>query len=528
MKKLVYCTILAVATLLPACKDLQEVNNDPNNPTETSTPTLVTGAQKKMMDYVYDAWAGGRQTLVYAQYWSQINYTEEDRYQIRESTNNSYFNQYYLILNTLENIIELNTNPDTKTKVSAYGDNNNQIAAARIMKVWLYQYIADTWGDVPYSEALKLKEGVISPKYDNLTAIYADLIKELTEASSQIDVSKKAFTDGDIICGGSAAKWKKLANSLKARLAIRVSKVDTNWKQYIDEAVAAGVMTSNDDNAVYKYSTTSPNECYFYRSWQVDGRDDFFACKTIIDIMKGQPDTLNAKSHPWEGVEDPRLKIFSTPTEDGEFFGWAYGIQSGMQPDLLFEQCPSWYDYPAPILNADFSVQMMTYAELCFILSERNDFDADWYEKGIRASIEYWNSIDPKVSVSAVDEEAYVQAVLAAAPANAETVALQKYIHLYTNGAEAWAEYRRTGYPEQILRPGENGYFDGADDYVFEPLEETKGDLPARVKYPTNESTVNKTSFDAAVAKLQDGTNNYYSKMFWDVRTGPYSHPANK
>jgi hypothetical protein len=115
---------------------------------------------------------------------------------------------------------------------------------------------------------------------------------------------------------------------------------------------------------------------------------------------------------------------------------------------------------------------------------------------------------------------------------NAETYAIQKYIDLYTNGTEAWTEIRRTGYPEQIVRPGEicavyetRG---GKVPYMFSPLSEVKGDIISRVKYPSDESTLNSESWKAAVAKLQDGTNNYYSKMFWDVRTSSYDHPANK
>ena len=111
---------------------------------------------------------------------------------------------------------------------------------------------------------------------------------------------------------------------------------------------------------------------------------------------------------------------------------------------------------------------------------------------------------------------------------NAETVATQKYIHLYMHGTEAWSEYRRTGYPLTMLKPGEFTYVVSGEKVPFTPLSETKGDLPARVKYPTNESTLNPTGFSAAVAKLQDGTNNYYSKMYWDVRTAQNPHPENK
>ena len=92
--KTIFKTLLFFALILPvsSCRDLEGVNTDPNNPEDVSTATLMTGSQKKMMDYIYDNWFSGRQALPYAQYWAQRTYTEEDRYQIRESVNNSYFN----------------------------------------------------------------------------------------------------------------------------------------------------------------------------------------------------------------------------------------------------------------------------------------------------------------------------------------------------------------------------------------------------------------------------------------------------
>jgi hypothetical protein len=102
------------------------------------------------MDYVYDVWFSGRQCLVYAQYWGQRNYTEEDRYQIRESVNNNYFGMLYALQANLDKVIELNTNPETASVSSAYGNNDNQIAASKILKVWLYGVMTDTWGDIPY------------------------------------------------------------------------------------------------------------------------------------------------------------------------------------------------------------------------------------------------------------------------------------------------------------------------------------------------------------------------------------------
>ena len=189
----------------------------------------------------------------------------------------------------------------------------------------------------------------------------------------------------------------------------------------------------------------------------------------------------------------------------------------------------SWYHNQPPVLSKTYAVPLMTYAELKFIIGEYNGFSVDDYKEGVAASLEYWYDVMGKM-LDAAEAEAYVEAV--SQNVNAEAYAIQKYIDLFTNGTEAWTEIRRTGYPEQIVRPGEICAVYNTDDgpvpYAFTPLSEVKGDIIARVKYPTDESSLNGTNWQEAVARLQDGTNNYYSKMFWDVRTSTYDHPANK
>ena len=523
MKK-IFNYILAGALCLStfACEDLDTLNQDPNNPQEVPSNMVMNGAEKWIVDNIYDNWFSGRQCLVYAQYWSQRNYTEEDRYQIRESTNNGYFNYLSLGLANLNKVIELNQGDKAATN-SAYGNNNNQIAAAKILKVWLMQVITDTWGNVPYTEVSKLEsDGQLYCKYDDQKDIYAGLISELTEAVGMIDESEPAFTSGDVIFDGDASQWKKFGNSLKCRLAIHLSKVDSNWKQYIAEALASGVMEGNEDAALFTYAATGNDYCKFYEGWYVDGRNDFTVTNQFFNLLSGVKDDLNGKSHPWEGTEDPRLRIY---IGDNGTKGFPYGVSSALSAAVR-TGTPNWYYYPPCfVANMDFAVPLMTYAELKFILSEYNGFSVSDYQEGIEASLDFWGAVNGELIDEAV-KTAYIDAV--SKNVNAEAVAVQKYIDLFLNGTEAWTEIRRTGYPEQLVRPGEVTTIIDGTPYTFEPLSDVKGDIISRVKYPTNESTLNGANWTEAVSKLQDGTNNYYSKMFWDVRTSKYDHPANK
>ncbi|MDO4163206.1 MAG: SusD/RagB family nutrient-binding outer membrane lipoprotein [Bacteroides sp.] len=519
-----YLLMGAICLSTVACEDLDTMNEDPNNPTDVPSNMLMSGAEKWIMDNIYDNWFSGRQCLLYAQYWAQRNYTEEDRYQIRESTNNSYFNYLYMGIANLEKVIEMNTDEATASTNSAYGANCNQIAAVKILKVWLMQIITDTWGNVPYSEVAKLEsEGVLYCKYDDQADIYAGMLAELDEAIAMIDEDEEAFTSGDVIYDGDATKWKKFGNSLKCRLAIHLSKVDSNWKTYISQAVASGVFESNDDAAVFQYVTSGSDYCMFYSGFYVSGRNDFTITKQFCDLLQGDADTLNGKSHPWEGTVDPRLSMY-TNDNGGAYIGFPYGVSSAISTAAR-TGTPNWYNGQPVFLEPDFAVPMMTYAELKFILSEYNDFSEADYREGVEASIEFWADASG-TSVSDADLTAYIDAV--SQNVNAEAVAVQKYIDLFINGTEAWTEIRRTGYPEQLVRPGEiTGVVNDAE-ITFEPLSEVNDDIISRVKYPTNESTLNGSNWEDAVSRLTDGTNNYYTKMYWDVRTSAYDHPANK
>lgn len=519
-----YILVSALCFATVACEDFETMNQDPNNPVEVPPHMLMNGTQKWIMDNIYNVWFSGRQGLVYSQYWAQRTYTEEDRYQIRESVNNSSFDNLYQGIANLQKIVALNTDEQTKGSNARYGANCNQIAAATILKVWLMGIITDTWGSVPYTEVGKLKEGVLYCKYDEQKTIYETLIGELTAAVSEIDESKTAFVSGDVIYGGDAAKWKKFGNSLKCRLAVHLSKIDPNWKTYIAEAVADGVFTSNADAAAFKYSSSGLDFCKFYANYYVDGRNDFTISKTLTDILKGEVDVLNGKSHPWAGVVDPRLRMYTT-SDGGAYNGMPYGVPIENTANLR-PGTPNWSIAPPAFLNKDFSVPLMTYAELLFILSEYKDFSTTEYKAGIEASLEYWATLCGS-GMTATEKEAYITTVVTKGT-TAETVAMQKYIDLYLNGMEAWTEIRRTGYPEQVLRPGEITVRLDEKDIRFIPLSEVKGDIISRVKYPTNESTLNGANWKEAVSRLTDGTNNYYSKMYWDVRTSTYSHPANK
>ena len=533
MKKTIYMMIGLGLLLFGCTKDFEELNTDPNNPPKVSTASLLTNAQKAILDDTRDVWWAGRQSYPWSQYMCQRNYTEEDRYLIRQNVNNTYWSLHYQNAMDLVEIIRLNTQENTREEASVYGPNENQIAVAKILKAYLMQMMTDTWGDIPYFSAFDIENNP-SPAYDTQEAIYADLIQELTEASDMIDESKPAFSTGDIIYQGNAERWKKLANSLKLRVAIRMKNVPgSNWQIYFDEAVDAGVFESNGDNAFFSYIGTDPNNSPMYDAFITNGRNDLTVTKQLVDILKGVDDTLNHKINPFQGMLDPRLAAFISDENVMHAGGgdpmMVEGIPVGMSNAYTrrFRSfTPNFYYYLGLFNQPDAKIAYMTYAEVCFLLSERNDWDQNWYEAGVSASLDMWGALanelygwsGSRFAQYQADAEAYLAAL---PPATDDRVITQKYINGFGDGYEAWAEVRRTGFPSMLVRPGEITYrgpivTDGEGnpvDVIFTPFGNITEIIP-RQTYPYEEQTLNASNYEAAASAI--GGDSHATKLWWD------------
>lgn len=533
MKNIIKLSLgLFLVLFISSCtKNFDEINDNPNLPAQVTTASLLTAAQKGLCDDIYDEWWGGRQSMLWSQYWVQRNYPSEDRFAIRQSVNNQYFRRIYHDVMNLMEIIRLNTDPATSPTAAIYGDNNNQIAVATILKVWAMQIMADTYGDIPYSDAFKgnvdpaLSEP--TPKYDKLQDIYTSFLDELEGAVKMIDVEGAGFTSGDIIYGGDMEKWLKFGNSLRLRVAMRMSKTDDYAKAHeiFDEVGVDGFMTSIGDNAAFPYIGAAPNNSPFYDAWWTSSRNDFTVAKPIIDLMKGVDDTLNNKVNPFHGLVDPRLQMYSRPRK-GAYMGIPYGMNEGQTQAYWGKKlAPSFYGPAAydvstapVILNSKYAPVYMEYAEVEFMLSELLNWDQTHYMAGIKASIDYWKTIcadlegwtDEEVLALNVERDAYLAAVPAA---NKQTVLAQKYIAFYNQGYQAWAEYRRTGEPYFLVKPGEHTSVASDGSYIdFIPLVDIST-IPWRLTYPQQEFTVNGDNVTAAAAAI--GGDKMSTKLWW-------------
>jgi hypothetical protein len=528
MKTLIKLTlgIFLVLFAMACTKNFDKINTNPNNPEEVTTASLLTAAEKGLCDDIYDEWWGGRQSMLYAQYWCQRNYPSEDRFAIRQNVNNQYWRLIYHDVENLQAIINLNTNPETKAKASASGDNNNQIACATILKIWAMQMMADTYGDIPYTEAFQ-GSAIPTPKYDGLSSIYGKFQSELAGAITMMNMDAPGFISGDVIYGGDMTLWKKFGNSLRLRVAMRMSGTDAYAAAHalVTEVGVDGFISSNDENAAFPYIGATPNNSPLYDAFWTSARNDFTTCKTLVNLLKGVNDTLNNKINPFFGLVDPRLRIYSRP-RGGKYIGMPYGMAEGATQAYWGKKlCPSFYGVGAydpanapVILNAKYAPVYMEYAEVEFMLSELNSWDQSYYEAGIRASMEHWRDISialegwtpDQISSYNTDMDAFLLAMPAA---NKETVMTQKYLAFFNQAYQAWFEYNRTGQPAFMLKPGEISSVDAdGNPIIFTPLINITT-IPKRMTYPQQEFTVNGTNATAAAQAV--GGDQMSTKLWW-------------
>ena len=177
-------------------------------------------------------------------------------------------------------------------------------------------------------------------------------------------------------------------------------------------------------------------------------RVDYSPSNSFVQLLKGQRGNF--------GV-DPRLQKYFAPkgltkyqARDGrytesnninDYVGMPYGLDESMA-DFQFKSGVAVSFFSSRILQPNYAEVFMEYSEVCFLLSEANGWDNTWYKKGVEASMKKWGVDDAKIT-----------SFLATIPAaNEENVLTQKYIALYMNPNEAWAEYRRTGYPHTLIK----------------------------------------------------------------------------
>lgn len=461
--------------LASACKkiDYGNLNVDNNRTPEPVPSALLTNVIAGLGNRVWDAGGAGTVAGLYGQYFSETQYTDASRYS-KPTFNWDGF--YAGSLYDLQNIINYNTAPETAVKAQAYGSNKNQIAIARILKVYIFSWITDLWGDLPYSEALATKPNI---PYDKQETVYPALLKELKEAIAQFETAGLPIK-GDIMYGGNTAKWKKFANSIRMLLALNMAKANpalgkTEFAAAL--ADAAGSISTNEDNAVIDYPGGSfQNPFYVY--YNVTRRDDYAVSKTLLDWLN----THN----------DRRATAVGSSTT-----GFPYGLTRDNA--VAFANSNTGY---ARLINPSLREegdQLVVIGAANVLLARAEAAQRGWttetvstlYYDGIKASWEQWGVYDA-TAFTAYKANADVDI---STGNELQKIATQEWLAWYPNGLQGWSVWRRTGFPVLTAAPGQPN-------------------IPRRMPYGPNEPQLNPVNYAPAAAGYND--NSMFARIWWD------------
>lgn len=505
-------TAFILTLSLTACdKDFEEINTNPNSP-ETVSPALLlpTVIRSSANEIAGKAWGIGN---VVMQYTAKIQFTNEDRYNWGPEGNP--YSTFYHALRDVNNIILL----------AQESGQNNYVGIAKVIKSYMYSFMTDAYGDIPYTEATSAKEGINYPKFDRQETIYQGILADLEEANQLIG-STSETVEGDILFQGNLMKWRRFANSLRLRIHMRLAdRVDPSGalQAIVSNPQDHPIIQSNEENAALQYLQDVPNQHDLYTT-RAGSFDEYRLSKNMENILKSyndprlyiyaQPTTASGKGvlgspQDYAGVPNglaDESAVEYSPTGDPTKGGSNYISRVG----LLFA-CSACSDLASPI---GYQTILISYSEVQFILAEARERGfitvgnaEEYYRKGIQASFDYYESRLRVANLNAIADVAqpsadyYLQPQVAytgSTTEKLEKIGTQKWLALFFTGMEAWYDWRRTGYPK--IKPGPAAFI---------------STIPVRFMYPTGVQALNKANYDLAIQA--QGEDRITTRVWWDV-----------
>ncbi|MDR2065508.1 MAG: SusD/RagB family nutrient-binding outer membrane lipoprotein [Prevotellaceae bacterium] len=551
MKKILnsILTVIGLVTLAGCTDNFVSLNINPNGPTpDIADPKFQFLYSVSRSNLYANQWQNGDQMTVchFCEYAANDGLSASD-YSMDARYIQGIWDLTYVALANFNAIIRSYENDPLHVNV---------VNMSKIWKCWLMLRLTDYLGDIPYSEAGNA-DGT-NPKYDLQKDIYYNMFEELADAQSKLDPNADKLGSYDLIYGGDVAKWKKFANSLRLRMALRIAKVDNSKaKTEAANAIAAGVMTSRDDDALIamgssSVETNSQNPIYYHRNSSVIHMST--AYYRIVENLGGQdwPDIsdqnanpcitdhiLNAERHP--AKVDPRSPIHFEPsgtketvTTDTLNRNWAGtdpgNVSSAVGGAMItgqfvndYAQIGEWF-----YKNPERGVPVLEYSEVCFlqaiaietgILTSGNA--QNLYEEGITANMQKFGIPTSKITAYLNSEDAnyYGTTVkyshtVGTANTLLDKIITQKWIAHFVEGSfEAWADHRL--YHKPTLMPFANV---NSSVFIMNPDDKINNAPNAYIKrgyYPATEQTLNAQNYKTAIDRM--GSNSIQNNVWWDV-----------
>lgn len=498
-KHFTYTLLLSAGILFSGCtKDFEELNTPPTSVTDVDPGLLLSKAQKDAA-FVEGNERANIEIGSWIQYWAGGQVAPVSRY-IQQPTDLVWSAHYTLLRNlgqirnqTLKGMEEM---PSGRTK----------LAIARIMEISVWQRLTDLFGAVPFSATTEDASDVESkPAYDSQEAIYTALITDLDAAMGKLTSTDLSYGNADFYYKGNSDKWKRFGNSLKLRLGMRIRFANpTLAEKTVREAMAQPLLLSNSDNAaIPTYNDAQTINMHPILQQYISGSADLrYLAEGFINTLKN--------------TNDPRLPFIAEATVNSKKAGMpSYsGIGVALTDAQLLgvikddHSTASLSTYFNKSLSTPIPCYVFTYADVCFFKAEAallgwgaTTAQAEgFYQDGIRAAMALLpfnittipqGYIDAEFSFTGLSDEEKLEKIMT-----------QKWIMLFGRDYEAFAEWRRTGYP--VLTPGDNP-------------GSTNGTIPRRAVYSSLESLLNTTSYNAAVTGLTQG-DSYLSRVWWDKK----------
>lgn len=506
------CTLLLLSGLISACdKDFDKVNVSVDF---VSTPNLdytLPDIELTMLDNTYYTLGD-----FVAPYVMQVTNRKSYASLIVPGGYHGYHFEWIYgnpLVNTVDFIERSKADP---TRI-------NYTSIGRIIRVYLAHQLTDLYGDIPYFEGGRgYLDRTFTPSYDPQEKIYADMFKELEEATAAFDNSKRLPTTSDIVYKGDLIKWKKFANSLMLRLGLRMMKADAvNGKKWIEKAIAGGLLTGNDDNFLVKYlpnsstgGTTNPTsngQAHIFIRYP----DNYRLTSQFINQLKN--------------TNDPRLSVYAMlPASRTSYApgskdpvkqkGWpAFGdraeeapyasIPSANRLNYSVSNNTTFGRYDAPYIHLSYAQVQFQLAE-CVVrgIISNGTSAKTYYENGVRAAMDQLKAYGNEGVVSTAQADAYL-ALNPYQPIDTEgaleMINMQYWIETHYNWYETFANMRRSGYPKfyqnlasVTLQPGNLG-----------------AELPRRLTYQPDEIATNPKLQEALKRQGPDLTS---TRMWWD------------
>jgi len=512
--KKIVCTLMFAAILFAGCTDkFEKINTDPDRPKDVPVANMLAWSIWQSSAHFFDRWFMLDEPASFAGFVAKMNYIDEAKYQFRPGVQDTDWRNVYRILLNLREI----------QSRSQEMNDLNFVLAAQTMEVMTMLIATDRWRDVPYSNAVKMSDGVMSPTYDTQENIYPALLNLAKQIGDAFNAGggRDDISDGDLLYFGDMEKWQRFANSLRLRMAIRLSGInETLAKQHVEEILTQPakypIIDDNEDNAFFWWDASDGTRwepiaaAYYTRTVEFCAPDilvnhmwsrndprigEYFTTTPLSRSDEPDPDDYD-KTDDYEKAKElwdaHQLKPYNgyiigaannATTRLYSVWGYRYGIdRGGFSP--YYRACENYF-YIAEAAMLGWNTGGIT-AE-------------DAYNTAVTLSME-------ENDVNVADIEEYLEEA-GKFDGTLNMIWYEAWVGLFKHGMEGWSHYRRTGVPENhYIAPGR------ADKYANHDVP------PFRSPYPDSERTLNSENNRPFNAEVVD---DFWGKqMWWDTRTG--------